>query len=368
VNNIIKKILRPFYYKYLTIKKNIQLHADTVRLCQISGEHSPKVFYFGITEHSNMGDMAQCYCIRSWITENFNGIKVYEFAASTVVDDRFGFLDKLEKCLIPEDIIVFQSGYTTQDLGGVHELMHRIVIDRFPNARIIMMPQTIFFKSQERRKLTSISYNQAKNMLFLARDRVSYGMALEMFPNIMVRQFPDIVTSLIGTYSFSNPRSGILFCCRNDSEKLYSDDEITALRSRLELLQKTEYTDTTISVDFKIIQKDIKHYLELEIGRYAHYKLIITDRYHGTIFSLIANTPVIVIKTNDHKVTTGVEWFDGVYDGYVYLADSLDDVYLLAEQVLKRGFKYSLKPYFKKEYYDNLQDLAYRFWRGKNLV
>lgn len=267
---------------------------------------------------------------------------------------------------MPEDIIVFQSGYTTQDLGGLHDLMHRLIIDRFPNFRIIMMPQTIFFKSQERRTLTSMSYNQAKNMLFLARDRVSYGMALDMFPDIMVRQFPDIVTSLIGIYSFSNPRSGILFCCRDDSEKLYSDEEITALRRRLNLLQKTEYTDTTISVDFRIIQKDIKHYLELEIKRYAQYKLIITDRYHGTIFSLVANTPVIVLKTNDHKVTTGVEWFDGVYDRYVNLADTLDDAYSLAEQVLKHKFNYSLKPYFKKEYYDRLNNVAYELWGVNN--
>lgn len=363
MNNAIKKILRPFYRKYLTIKRDEHIYTDTQRLCGIVRNSRRKVFYLGIPEHSNLGDMAQCFCIRRWIAENFNDMQVYEFAVDTVVDERYGFLDKLAKCLLSEDIIIFQSGYTTQDLGGEHELMHRIIINRFPNAYIIMMPQTIFFKSQERRELTAKSYNQAKNMLFLARDIVSYGMAQEMFPDIMVHQFPDIVTSLIGTYNFSHKRSGILFCCRDDGEKFYSDQEITSLRKRLESLQKTEYTDTTIDVHFKKIQKDIKRYLELEFEHYSHYKLIITDRYHGTIFSLITNTPVIVLKTNDHKVTTGVEWFDGIYDGYIYLADSLEDAYSLAEQVLLREFEYSLEPYFKKEYYDQLRELAYDLWR-----
>lgn len=51
----------------------------------------------------------------------------------------------------------------------------------------------------------------------------------------------------------------------------------------------------------------------------SHYKVVITDRYHGTIFSLIANTPVIIIKSTDHKVTTGADWFKGIYDDYVYV-------------------------------------------------
>ncbi len=78
--------------------------------------------------------------------------------------------------------------------------------------------------------------------------------------------------------------------------------------------------------------KNAKQYIEKKkLTLTLIIKLIITDRYHGTILSLVAGTPVIVIKTTDHKVTTGAEWFRGVYDDYVYLAESLQQAYDIAK-------------------------------------
>ncbi len=358
MNKTLKSILRP---PYRFVERTIQLwhiKNETDRLLHIpNGTSQPKIFYFGITEHSNLGDLAQYYCIRKWINENYPFIDVYEFESTTVVDTHFKFLDRLSKILNPDDIIIFQSGYTTQDIGGNHELMHRIIIDRFPNAKIVMMPQTIFFKSEERKQLTSKCYNQDKNLLFLARDRISYEMACAMFPDITVKQYPDIVTSLIGYYSYNYERNKVLFCCRDDSEKYYSDEEINRLRQKVDRLLPTDIKDTTIQVDYKKIRNNLEHYIENEIKLFAHYKLIITDRYHGTILSLVSNTPVIVIKTNDHKVTTGVEWFHGVYNDYVFLAESLEHAYKLAETILNNEYIYHLEPYFDREYYNKLKDI-----------
>ena len=92
-----------------------------------------------------------------------------------------------------------------------------------------------------------------------------------------------------------------------------------------------------------------------EIERYSKYKLIITDRYHGTIFSLVAGTPVIIIKTTDHKVVTGADWFKGVYDDYVYLADSLEHAYELAVKIYDDDRTHNMSRYFDNEYYDKLR-------------
>jgi exopolysaccharide biosynthesis predicted pyruvyltransferase EpsI len=365
MNKILKSILRPpcrlIRLPYQFVKRIIQLwhiRNETDRLLHIPNAASqPKIFYLGITEHSNLGDLAQYYCIRKWINENYPSVNVYEFESTTVIDTHFNFMDRLSKILNPADIIFFQSGYTTQDLGGNHELMHRIIIDRFPNAKIVMMPQTIFFKSEERKQLTSKCYNQDKNLLFLARDRFSYEMACAMFPDVTVKQYPDIVTSLIGYHNYNYERNKVLFCCRDDSEKYYSDEEINRLRQKVGRLLPTDMIDTTIQVDYKEIRKKLEHYIENQIKIFAHYKLVITDRYHGTIFSLVSNTPVIVIKTNDHKVTTGVEWFHGVYDDYVFLAESLEHAYKLAETILKNEYTYHLEPYFDREYYKKLKEI-----------
>ena len=115
--------------------------------------------------------------------------------------------------------------------------------------------------------------------------------------------------------------------------------------------------DTQGKRPFEEIRANLKKYIEAEIESYSHYKVTITDRYHGTIFSLCAGTPVIIIKTTDHKVTTGADWFKGIYDDYVYVAEDLDDAYRLASDILSKRISHKLEPYFKEQYYDKLKNI-----------
>lgn len=194
-------------------------------------------------------------------------------------------------------------------------------------------------------------------MLFLARDKVSFEKAQDMFPDINVKLFPDIVTTLIGQKQFSGEREGILFCCRDDGEKFYSDSEIDELMEKCKKLRPVTKTDTTKRENAREVVSNAQQHIYKEIDDYSHYELIITDRYHGTILSLVAGTPVVIIKTTDHKVTTGAIWFEGVYDEYVHLADSLEDAYNIAEKVLQEKRNSTLRPYFEPEYYSKLRSI-----------
>ena len=318
-----------------------------------------RVYYFGITEHPNLGDMAQCYCIQKWIGENYPDYELVMFKSTDVTDSIYSkkFFRNLRRVFsFEKDIIIIQSGYSTQDLGGKHPLMHLLVCENLSEARILMMPQTIFFKSEENKMRFSQNHNQAKKMLFLARDFVSYDMAKAMFDKIRVEAYPDIVTTLIGTKCYSNERNGVCICTRNDGEKLYSATEINCLASMLEKSGVfVKLKDTQSHAKAEDIRNNLQYYIETEIESYSHYQVTITDRYHGTIFSLCAGTPVIIIKTNDHKVITGADWFRGVYDDYVYVAENLDDAYQLASVVLKKKLNNHLEPYFKTAYYDKLK-------------
>lgn len=363
--------MKKFIYKYLwwtyrpikTYFRNRQIYKyrkeETARLnnLETADGTTPRVFYLGITEHANLGDMGQHFCILKWIRENYPKYELIKFESSVVTDTRFGFISKFSNIYRPCDIIIFQSGYCTQDLGGDHELMHRLICDSIPNARILMMPQTIFFQHKENKQRTAKSYNQAKNMLFLARDFVSYEMAKEMFPDIEVKVYPDIVTTLIGTMEFSNKRKGVCLCTRNDGEKFYSDAELDILTDKLSSITTVTRKDTQSKADYKTIRTNLWKFIKEEIESYSHYDVTITDRYHGTIFSLSAGTPVIIIKTNDHKVTTGADWFKGVYDDYIYVAQDLDDAIRIYKEVMQKGLDHKLQPHMKAKYYDKLKEL-----------
>lgn len=317
-----------------------------------------KIFYFGITMHNNLGDQAQKYCIRKWLSKYYPERFVYEIPSRIIYDERFHYLEHLKKVVQPDDMFVFQSGYCTLDLGPAFEdKMHRMVIQAFPNQKMLMFPQTVYYQKEENRQRAIREYNIAKHMLFLARDHISYESARSMFDKLKVELFPDIVTSLIGTFSFDFHREGILVCARNDAEKFYTSQDLDKLIVHLSQKYHVDCTDTTLPIDPYWLDHNLEDRLITEFAKYARYKLIITDRYHGTIFSLIAGTPVIVIKTNDHKVTTGVDWFKGIYDGYVYLAEDLDSVRLLTDQIICKTFTHSLTPYFNEKYYSKLKEV-----------
>lgn len=331
--------------------------------CERIGALTPnvkRVFYLGVTEQPNLGDMAQHYCIKRWIKENYPNHEMVLIESSVITDKNFTreFFCNLKRVFNTLDRIIIQSGYCTQDLGGDHPLMHRLVCENMPDARILMMPQTIYFREEKNRAICAENHNKAKNMLFLARDFVSFEQAKQMFTQIRVEAYPDIVTTLIGTLTFSNKRSGICLCTRNDGEKLYTKEEIDSLEQRfketgIRVVQK----DTQGKGTVQDIRKHLQNYIETEIESYSHFDVTITDRYHGTIFSLCAGTPVIILKTTDHKVTTGADWFKYVYDDYVYVAKNLEDAFNLYQEIGKKQLDNKLKPYFKTEYYDKLKSI-----------
>lgn len=367
MNNIISRLrikyLRwlygPFIDRRRKRKKDAAEEKEYQRFeaMQIGG---PRVYYFGITVHNNMGDMAQHYCIKKWIEENYPNYELVMFESNVIVNPKITprFFAHLKSIFKEDDVIVFQSGYCTQDLGGNHPLMHRLVCDYMPDAHILMMPQTIYFQHEENKRICAENHNKAKNMLFLARDFVSYEMAKEMFPDIKVKAFPDIVTTLIGTLHFNHPRQGVCLCTRNDGEKLYSAEQIDELESRFKADGITvKQKDTQAKQTVAALRVNLKGYIKAEIESYSYYDVTITDRYHGTIFSLCAGTPVIIIKTTDHKVTTGADWFKGVYDDFVYVAEDLADAYIKGKEIIKKHLDHNLKPFFKETYYDKLKDL-----------
>lgn len=346
-----------YFRNKIKTKKIYNTIDEIINKLQNLDEKTQRIFYLGITAHSNLGDMAQHYCICNWIQQNYPNAHLIKIESDIVVYPNYDFLSVLKKYYRNDDVIIFQSGYTTQDLGGNHELMHRLVINAIPYAHILMMPQTIFFKHEENRLRTSKCYNQASNMLFLARDMISYDQAKKMFPNITVKPFPDIVTSLIGTLNFNNTRSGVCICVRDDGEKFYTENEIKNLCKEISKYTNITITDTTINVNYLEIRKNLQKYIKEAIEKFSKYNVVITDRYHGTIFSLAAGTPVIIIKSNDHKVVTGADWFRGIYDDYVYVAKDLVDAQNICKKIMNKQLSHDIKPFFKEQYYDNLKTL-----------
>ncbi len=327
------------------------------RLERLRGCSCPRIWHFGVPTHPNLGDQAQKFVIERWLSENYPIHELVKIPSAAFNGGVTRTLQVLRGIVRPEDLLVMQSGHT---MDGLHpdETAHRFIAEAFPNNRIVFFPTSIQFLSKRAMKKDIRYINAHRRTLFLARDPVSAGKARQIYPNVDVRLCPDVVASLIGRYSFSGEREGILFCTRNDGEKLYSYEAIDALARRLSELGSLARTDTT--VDWKDVDLDSDEAwwrIEEVIASYARYSLIITDRYHGTIFARIANTPVIVLRTTDHKVTSGAQWFTEAGDNAIVVAGDLGSVSGLAHDLMERFPEGASAPPFAAPYYNGLYDV-----------
>ena len=311
-----------------------------------------RVFFCAVPIHNNLGDQAQASCIRNWIGEHYPDCELVELPAWPFYNKKFR---KVFESLINENnLIIIQSGYCTTE-GHYNHKVHRYLVQTFPKNRIVIMPQTVNFHKRKEACKTGRIYEGHPRLLFLSRDRKSDQYAHEFFGKTNIKLYPDIVTSQIGTMHWELPREGVLICVRNDGEKLYTDQQIKELRAKFkETSLETSIIDTDYPPNITDFKEAFPACFNEKLRQFASAKVVITDRYHGTIFSMITNTPVIVLATRDHKVKTGTEWFTGIYDGSYYNADNLEIAYQKAIEILRQDIAVQNDAYFKREYYDKL--------------
>lgn len=327
---------------------------ELMLLKKINGDRRcNRIYLFGSPNQVNLGDQAQTYCIVKWLNRNYPNCEIFVFTYYTITTK---VLSTIRKTITSGDMIFIHSGYHITDLYNMVDKYCEI-IQNFPDYKIVIMPQTInFAKDKAKESYVSNIFNTHGNITLLCRDSISHEKAKHLFSNCKLLLFPDIVTSLIGTKHYNNNREGILFCMRNDKEALYDRESINELKNRFKPI-KTDMTDTDSPLFYRTIQQHREDVLNSKWNQFARYRVVITDRYHGTIFSLIAGTPVIVLSSTDHKLSSGVKWFPKEFGSMVSFAQSLDEAYNIAIGLYHIDQLPVLPAYFENNYYSKLKEL-----------
>lgn len=90
---------------------------------------------------------------------------------------------KENKNLSSDIIILLQGGGNFGDLWRMHQEFRLKIIQKYPNNKIIIFPQTVYYQNHETMLRDAEIMKQHKNLTICARDMVSYNLLKKYFNN-----------------------------------------------------------------------------------------------------------------------------------------------------------------------------------------
>lgn len=262
----------------------------------------------------NLGDHAQVIGIRKWLKDFFPDYTFVEYDKEEVIR----WMSVIARGIQEKDLILLQSGGNLGDLGIWSETARRTAIQALPDNRIVVLPQTVWFTdTEEGRKewqTTRSIYNQHPNLMVCARDEESLRRARELFPNCQLGLKPDFVLYLYdslyvqGILAEKVDRNGALLVLRQDPESVLEEEQQKAIENIIRSLSDSYSRYNTV------IERDVPREARDDIvgeslRLFARHDIVITDRFHGLIFSVIMRTPCIVLENASHKIAASEGWF-----------------------------------------------------------
>jgi pyruvyl transferase EpsI len=229
-----------------------------------------------------------------------------------------------------------------------------LLISTFTNNQVVSLPQTIHFSNtpdgQKEKEKTRQIYAKHRNLTIIGRDPRSGEIAQEMFPHAKTFSMPDFVLSLPSKHSpTKNNPPKILLCLRLDNESALTE----AQRIEIEKMIPYECTryDTTLANPIPVGQRET--ILENTLNLFLEHDLVITDRYHGLIFTVLCQKPCVVLPTVDHKLTSAIFWFKNIPS--IKFANNIQEIPNLVEENLKA--KIGQYPDWNVDYFDKIPQL-----------
>lgn len=293
-----------------------------------------KVFLFGSPSYTNIGDQAIAYAEEKFIKNHFpyyEYIEIMDYATEEGIE--------LVKEIIKEDdIVCFTGGGNLGSLYLEIEEDRRKVFEVFKDYKTISLPQSVYFEDTEEGNLekqkSQDAYHKNRHLTIAARESQTLEVVKDTF-NSNVIYTPDMVLSL-DIVPKELKRDGVLFILRADKEKVTDEDFITDLMKWAERIGPVNRTDTVLSeVDTIDYDEREKYFLEM-LEKIGSSKIVITDRLHAMVFSIITNTPCLVFGNSYGKAKHSyTDWLDEL--NFIEYTDTQDisELERLVEKLMK---------------------------------
>lgn len=222
--------------------------------------------------------------------------------------------------VLPSDyVILLQGGGNFGDIWIEHQKFREKVVSSYPDNKIIILPQTIYFKDKKNLCEDADILAKHKNLLIIARDNRSFDVLKKHYYKNRILLLPDMAFCM-NLNTFNVPKSTderILFFERKDieSNQVYKYNEIVPVNVERHEWPVMEYGDDSWRA---LWMNRIKHripslydlywnyilrryFVQMGIDFISAYKEVYTTRLHGAILSVILNKEVYLFDNSYGK-------------------------------------------------------------------
>lgn len=290
-------------------------------------KNTKKIVYLMTPTHSNIGDSAIAEGAYAFFQKEFPEYFVVEFTDIEVQKNR----RYIKSIITNNDIVFFHGGGNLGDWYPTWEIIRQNSMRYFNFEKMVLMPQTISFgnnpQSERLLRRSKSFYSKNKIAYFFCRDRKSYQYAKSVLGAKKIYLAPDSALCSDRKEQIKKEEKKILLCLRQDIEKITKDSDIVNVCKNKGY--PIVFTDTMASAP--IDQNSRSSIVNEKIREFQEAGVVITDRYHGVIFSYLAQVPCIALANKDSKVEEAMYFFEQL--PYIKFASSITEIEHILDEI-----------------------------------
>jgi len=324
-----------------------------------------KIVWVGLfpPENPSVGDHSQALAIQQWFQTYFPDWEVVRFYRRFNDPCKFRGVPlpklpseglknwkRLIETVNEDDLIFIHSSgdfgtlfYWTWGRGLGNKswnYFRRKLIQQFPNNKTVQLPVTVFYHATEGAKRTLENdksfYGERKNLVLMCREPVSHQI-LTSKSQCRIMMVPDFAFSLKPTL-IEKERKGVLLVLRADHESRFTLG-IGRLNPRLVIHITSMIRQVTPHITVKDVNKSPvvnKDTIDRILRYYQNFRVIVTDRLHGMIFSIITKTPCVCISDKIPHKSAG---YKSLLTDSVQFVNKIEEIPNAIKKVLSKPFQ-----------------------------
>jgi pyruvyl transferase EpsO len=236
-----------------------------------------------------------------------------------------------------DDIILLNGGGDFGDVWEEPQEFRRRIVKEYPNNKIIILPQTVFYSDKEKLLYDANAFSKHSNLIICARDKISFETLKLYFSSNTILLIPDmafyIPSSDLQKYH-KKLENRVLFLKRNDKElkinndysKCYQDRNVdtsdwSTMNKKIFsffILRSLFWLNRRISIFSELIDKYAFLFFKSEMIRQgvkfiSKYRKVYATRLHGAILCCLLGKPFVLFNNSYGKNGNFYEtWLDDI--------------------------------------------------------